>query len=257
MEYLLNVYEWPDLVTPDELAGGAVVVIDVLRSSTTIVHALEAGAIEVIPCMEVEDARRTASELGRGSSVLGGERHGLPIQGFDLGNSPTEYTPEAVANRTVVLTTTNGTRAMAKCHRADRVYIGAFVNASAVVKKLLAREQIHLLCAGTEGRYSHDDVLLAGLLVEWLHQRSGMPYRLNAQALTAREAWCASFALPQAIGAEPLNAEVLARELRKSFAGQHLAALGMEDDILTASYLDRFSVVPELDVKRYRIRVPG
>jgi len=254
MDHILHVYALPSLVTPEELAGGTVVVIDVLRSTTTIVYALEAGALGIIPCQESEEARQIASQFPPGDAVLGGERGGLLIEGFDLGNSPTEYTPASVGNRTVVLTTTNGTRAMAKCTQAARVLLGAFVNASAIFNELVGQEQIHLLCSGTDGQYSRDDVLWAGLLVEWLQHRGGIPYQLNAQAITARENWTSSFAVPFTIGAEPLDAELLARELRKSRGGRNLTAIGLDEDIRTASQLDRFSVVPELDLASFHIR---
>lgn len=133
-------------MTPEEMVGGTVVVIDVLRSSTTIVYALEAGATEVIPCLEIDEARAVASQFLPSEVVLGGERKGLPIEGFDLGNSPGEYTPYSVGNRAVVLTTTNGIRAMALCRQAERVLIGAFTNASAIVDQLVGQERIHLLC---------------------------------------------------------------------------------------------------------------
>jgi len=252
---ILNVYALPSLVTSEEMAGGTVVVIDVLRSTTTIAYALEAGALEVIPCVEIDEAQAMAATFPPDEVVLGGERGGIPIEGFDLGNSPTEYTPSSVGNRTVILTTTNGTRAMAQCRQAERVLIGAFVNASAILEQLVGQEQIHLLCAGTDGQYSRDDVLLAGLLVEWLQGRGGMPYQLNAQAVTARENWVSSFAVPYAIGAEPLNADLLARELRKSLGGRNLTAVGLDDDIHTAAELDRFSVVPELDPRTFRIHL--
>jgi 2-phosphosulfolactate phosphatase len=255
MNQILNVYALPSLVSPEELAGGVVVVIDVLRSSTTIVHALDAGATEVIPCQEIAEARAVAAEFPRDEVVLGGERNGLPIEGFDLGNSPSEYTPSSVGNRVVVLTTTNGTRAMARCRAAARVLIGAFVNASAILDQLLGQEQIHLLCAGTDGQYSRDDVLLAGLLVEWLQRRGGMMYQLNAQAVTARENWNSSFAIPYAVGAEHLDAELLARELRKSLGGRSLTAIGLDEDIRTAALLDRFGLAPELDLESFRIRM--
>src|SRR3954471_2898523 len=83
----LDVYLLPDLVEPAALAGKTVVVIDVLRATTTIVHALAAGASEVVPCLEVDEARRVATKTGN-DAILGGERGGLPIPGFDLGNSP-------------------------------------------------------------------------------------------------------------------------------------------------------------------------
>ncbi len=253
----LNVFSLPMLVEPKDVAGGTVVIIDVLRASTTIVHALEAGAMEVIPCLEVEDAQAIAQQFPNGDAILGGERHGLPIDGFDLGNSPEDYVPEVVADKAVIFTTTNGTRAIGAASKAKRVLIGAFVNAQAVVRDLLQSPQddIHLICAGTDGAISNDDVLLAGMLVERITRLAGVPYEQNAQALTARETWLHRFALPQAIGAEPLPPERLAAELRKSPGGRNLVNIGRDDDILTAARIDRFEAVPEMDPEKTRIRL--
>lgn len=254
MPYRLNVYALPKFVAPEDLAGGTAVVLDVLRASTTIVHALQAGAREVIPCLEVEEARAVAESMAEGDAVLGGERSGLPIAGFDLGNSPSEYFPSRVGGKTVVLTTTNGTRAMLHARQAERILIGAFVNAAAVVERLLGREQIHLLCAGTEGQISYDDVLAAGLLVDRIEREGGLTYEKNAQAVTAREHWLHSFALPQALGAEPLEPDRLTEELRKTLGAKHLIDLGLGADIQSAAQLDSIAIVPELDPVTLRIR---
>jgi 2-phosphosulfolactate phosphatase len=253
MSLSVNAYSLPGPVDPEELAGGTVVVIDVLRASTTIVHALSAGASEVIPCLEIEDARATAGQFPPGQAILGGERQGLPIEGFDLSNRPTEYTPERVRGRTVVFTTTNGTRAMEKCRLAERVLIGAFVNAKATVQQLLGCREIHLLCAGTRGKFGPDDFLLAGLLVDRLLRWSGLRYRLNSQAETARRDWVNAFParVTQDGGLDPLH---LAELLRESPGGQNLIAIGLDNDILTAATIDAFDIVPELDVDSFRIQ---
>ncbi|MHC4176386.1 MAG: 2-phosphosulfolactate phosphatase [Planctomycetota bacterium] len=255
MAHVLNVYALPKYVDPEELAGGTAVVIDVLRASTTIVHALEAGATEVIPCQEVEEARAVARGLPGDDVLLGGERGGLPVDGFDLGNSPREYIPHRVGGKTIVFTTTSGTRAILHARRADRVLIGAFVNATAVIEQLLGQERIHLLCAGTRGQITREDVLLAGLLVDRIRRQGGLMYEENAQAMTARETWLQAFALPKAIGAEPLEAPQLAEQLRDSLGGQNLIAIALEDDILAAARIDRFHSVPELDLDTGRIRL--
>lgn len=251
----LNVFALPKLVDPREMADSTVVVIDVLRASTTIVHALECGAAEVIPCLEVDEARDLASQLPGGEFILGGERNGLPIDGFDIGNSPGDYTPDVVGGKSIFFTTTNGTRAIDRARQADRILIGAFVNAAALVEDLIHQKQIHLLCAGTNGHFSEDDVLLAGMLVDRIQRHSGLPYEQNAQAITARETWLHAFALPRSLGAEPLEPERLAKELRKSIGGRNLVALDMEDDILAAAQIDRFRGVPELDDEKLRIRL--
>jgi 2-phosphosulfolactate phosphatase len=253
MKPTLNVYALPRFVEPEEMAGGTAVVIDVLRSTTTIAYALDAGAKAVIACLEVADAFTLAEQFPADQVVLGGEREGVPVDGFQLGNSPEDYTWDAVGGKTVVLTTTNGTRAMVHAAKADDVFVAALVNASAIVRRLIDREHVHILCAGTDGKISEDDALLAGLLVDRLQREGGMAYQQNGQALTAREMWLSSFALPQAIGAEPLAPERLAERLRKTLGAQNLLALGLDADILAAAQLDRFDIAPQLDPMTMRI----
>ena len=163
----IHVHLLPDLVPEEKLAGNVAVVIDVLRATTTIVHALAAGARQVIPCLSIDDARAAAASRTGEKVVLGGERQGVRIEGFDLGNSPSEYTPEAVGGRTVVFTTTNGTRAMLRCRQADHVLLAAFVNRAAVLagNSRPSRQNVHIVCAGTGGAITREDVLVAGSLV--------------------------------------------------------------------------------------------
>lgn len=255
MAQKLNVYALPSLVSAEELAGKTAVVIDVLRASTTISCALESGAEEIIPCLEIEEAQRLAEQLPPDDVLLAGERDGLPIDGFDLGNSPEEYKPEAVSGKTIVFTTTNGTRALRHCQQAARVLIASFLNANAVFQRLLALEEVHVLCAGTRGQYSRDDILMAGLLTERLERHGAGRYEMNVQAVTAKENWTSSFAVPYVIGAEPMDPEVLAAELRRSEAGRRLTAIGQETDILTASLVDHYSRVPVYDTEKMRIRL--
>jgi 2-phosphosulfolactate phosphatase len=251
----LNVFGLPKFAAPQELAGGTAVVIDVLRATTTIVYALEAGAREVIPCREIAEARALAEKYPRSEVLLGGERMGKRIDGFDMGNSPEEYLSYDVQDKTIIFTTTNGTQAMSHARTAKRIYLAAFVNVSAVVQKLLGLEEVHILCAGTDGEFSEDDIMLAGLIVERLQKLGGMVYGLNAQATTAREYWLGRFALPQTLGAEPIEPERLESELRKSRAAQNLIELGYDEDILAAARIDQFKGVPELDSKRFTVRL--
>jgi len=257
MKPTLSVYALPKFIDPEELVGGTAVVIDVLRATTTIAYALDAGAKQIIPCLEIADALAAAEQFSPDEVLLGGEREGSPIEGFDLGNSPDEYTPERVEGKTVVFSTTNGTRAINHARAADEVFLAAFVNAGAVARRLFDREHIHIVCAGTDGKMSDDDVLLAGMLVERLQREGGMVYQQNGQAMTTREMWLHSFALPQALGAEPLDPDRLAAELRKSLGAQNLMSLGLDDDILAASWISRFDLVPRLDLKTMRIRAEG
>lgn len=248
----LKAHFLPALTTPEELAGGAVVVIDVLRATTVITHALAAGAREVIPCLEVDDAIQVAGRLPKGHVVLGGERGGLPIQGFDLGNSPDEFTPDTVGGKTLVFTTTNGTRAMTACRQARRVLVGAFVNASAVVAALSGESDIHLLCAGTRGQITREDVLFAGFVADRIIQLSGDSSHapdINDQLLIARGCWQAFAGNEEDQGI----AGSLAVALRSTQGGRNLKKIGLEHDIDVAARVDFFNVVPELDVIAWKI----
>ncbi len=254
MQPKLNVFELPTQFEPEELSGTTAVVIDVLRATTTILYALDAGAAEVIPCLEIDDALAAAAGYPRAQVVLGGERGGLRIEGFDLGNSPLEYDAPAVAGKTVVMTTTNGTRAMTRCHAAEEVLLGAFVNAAALTSRLMSRQRIALICAGSNDEVTRDDVLFAGLLVDRLQRGSRNAYRLNGQAIDARQCWIDAIPPSMASGGEKIPPGLLADQLRKSLAGQKLVAIGMEDDLYAAAQLDRFLLVPELDLATMRIR---
>lgn len=246
MSTTIDVYLLPELVPPEHLRGKTVVVIDILRASTTIATALAAGAREVVPCLEVEEARRVATELGN-DALLGGERDGLPIDGFDFGNSPAEYTSDRVPGKTIVFTTTNGTKAMQQCELATLVLIGAFVNLSAVCKVLLDKEQIVLVCAGTCGEITAEDVLFAGAVVDTLESTVEGAFEFNDQAQLARDAWrCAA----------DENAIELGTRLRQSQGGRNLARIGMTGDIDLAARVDAFDIVPQLDTANWRIYMP-
>ena len=167
----LAVHYLPQFVRESDLADGAAVVIDLLRASTTICTALAAGATEVTTFLEVADALRAAeAHAGDEPLMLGGERDGVIIPGFDLGNSPAEYTAQEVFGARVLFATTNGTRALAHARLARRVLVGAIVNLSALVESLQEEQSVHLLCAGTGGHVTREDQLAAGAIVDALSQ---------------------------------------------------------------------------------------
>ena len=243
MPRTINVHLLPVLVEPNELAGKTVVVIDVLRATTTIIHALAAGATEVVPLLEVEEARQLAATMP-GRAVLGGERGGKRIEGFDLGNSPLEYTSAIVGGKTLVFTTTNGTRAMLRCKQAARILIAGLVNFTAVCRELAEAAEIEIVCAGTDGHVTREDTLLAGAIVE----EAGQALR-NDQAEIAADAW--RTAVGTLSGRDPIAAA-----LRESRGGRNLIEIGHENDIDLAAQIDKFDIVPELNIAAWRIRLP-
>ena len=230
----LDVLLTPGGLGEDALHGRAVVVVDVLRASTTIVAALENGARAVIPVADKGEAGRLAASLDADVSLLGGERGGTTIAGYAAGNSPLEYTPEAVAGRTVVLTTTNGTAAMATARSAASAAVGAFTNAEATVgflrRALDDGRPATILCAGSEGRVSLEDTLCAGLLVTRLVE-PGHVSELPDSAQIAAALYRGS-------------ADRLARTLFGARHTQHLIDLGHSDDVAFAARIDASDALP-------------
>jgi 2-phosphosulfolactate phosphatase len=169
------------------LAGVTAVVLDVVRASTTIVVALAGGARAVIPVGTPDEARALGRDGHVGPALIGGERGGAPPPGFDHGNSPSEYSPDRVRGRTVVFTTTNGTRALLALDGASRIAVGGFVNAAAVARWVVAEPgDVLLVCAGERGRFCLEDAVCAGLLVSRLATADGA---LTDAARAARALW--------------------------------------------------------------------
>src|SRR5260370_26673830 len=231
----------PQLAVPGRLAGGLAVVIYVLRASATIVHALAAGCAAVRPCLEVDEARGVADHLPAAKVLLGGERGGMPLPGFDVGNSPGEYTARRCKGTTLVLTTSNGTTALYRAAEAERVLVAAFVNFSAVCEQVrLDARPLHIICAGSEGEPCLEDTLLAGALVDFLCEETDV--RLND---SARLAW----------DCFENHGRILAGALEVSAGGVQLRALGFQDDVAAAAEVDRFALVPELRRDPLRLEV--
>ena len=240
-ERVLSVHLLPGLVPPNALAGSVTVVIDVLRATTTIIHALAAGCACVRPCAEIDEARELADPMPAGKVILAGERRGEKIDGFDRGNSPREFTAANCRGCTLVLTTSNGTKALVRAAEADRVLLAGFVNFSAVCEQLQADARpIHILCAGSEGEPSLEDALLAGAFVE--HLCDDFELILND---SARLAWD-SF---------ETNGHVLRSALDLGRGGQRLLELGFDADISVAAEIDTLTLVPELRRDPLRVEI--
>jgi 2-phosphosulfolactate phosphatase len=219
----------PAAVIPTALAGSTALVIDVLRASTSMVTALANGCQALVPVAEVDEARRRVAAIP--GALLAGERGGDPPEGFDLGNSPLEFTRERVDGRTIVFTTSNGTRALIAARAATAVGVAAFANLSAAAEWALGQgRSIVLVCAGELGARSEEDEVCAGLLVDWV---------LSRQA--------GAVAGPAAVEAAAVGrryAKDLARLGQDSPHARRLAAKGRGLDVAACLTLDGFALVP-------------
>jgi len=217
-----------------ELHDRVVLVIDVLRASTSIAAALNNGARAVIPFQGVDEAMTRARSLERSDVLLAGERKMVPIRGFDLGNSPGEFTPAVVQGKTIVMTTTNGTAALAGAQGAHEVLVGSFANYSVVVAWLRAAaradKSITLVCAGTDGRFALEDAICAGRFVRGIARR-GIEAELGDAARIAAM-------IDRRMGAD------LPAVLRDSEHGRALIEAGHGDDVAYCATLDTNPVVP-------------
>lgn len=144
-----------------------VVVIDILRATTTMCYALMNGAKEIIPVESVDEAR---TYLDKGF-VVAAEREGVPVEGFSLGNSPESFTTETVEGKMVVLTTTNGTHTLHQCKSADKIVMGAFTSISALCNWLVGWEQpVVLACAGWKNKFNLEDTVFAGAVLHTIKE---------------------------------------------------------------------------------------
>jgi 2-phosphosulfolactate phosphatase len=224
-----------------DLAGRSVFVVDTLRAGTTVCAALAHGARGVIPVGSIEEAMKLAQTLERREVILAGERNAVRIEGFDLGNSPLEMTEAAVRNQTLVMTTTNGTRAILAASGAAAVYLAAGVNlaaAGARAREVLARErQLLILCAGRDQAFALEDAFTAGRLI--LEGVAGRRLRkpLNDAALVCVD-------LARRYGRRWLRPLLLSR------AGRELVRLGFRADVEEAAIEDRYPVLPQYHDRR-------
>ncbi len=201
-----------------------VVVIDVLRACSTIIHALSQGCKAIYPFASVKGCLREDRRFGRSEVVLGGERGGLRIKGFQLGNSPQEYSREVVRGKIILFTTTNCTRnlqAVARLRRTKEVLLCSFLNLPAVAERLTADhvgDAIHLALSGTDGGLSLEDVVCGGMLIHRLIGAHGDTILLSDSACIAYITYLH-------------YKDNLRQALLDSTHGRRLVELGMEKDL--------------------------
>jgi 2-phosphosulfolactate phosphatase len=247
----LDLYPLPRLAPREALAEAAVIVVDLLRASTTICAALAAGAECVMPFATIDETIDAALRFGRENVLLGGERRGKLIPGFDLGNSPAEYTPERVAGRRILFTTTNGARALDHARHARRVLVGCANNRAAVGRAVNAEPRIAILCAGTDGAVAREDLLAGGALFEGAMTHN-VTWTFNDAANAARDDWHTLYG--EARFAHQTLVERFTSALTETDGGRNLIAIGQDADLPACARLDVLDIVPQLDAAANELR---
>jgi 2-phosphosulfolactate phosphatase len=211
--------------------GKTVTVIDVLRVCTTIAYALANGCERIIPVESVEAATNLTASLDKKVTLLAGEKEGKRIDGFNLGNSPVEYAPEVVKGKTIIMATTNGTRAIWKSQAAKEVLVGSFVNMTSVVDYLTKMEGdlLTIICAGKQGRFAMEDAVCAGMLIDQLGRanRIDLSDGSNAARLLYK-----------------MNEQSIDGLLRECEHGRYLQTIGFDKDLDVCGKVDSLKILP-------------
>lgn len=220
-------------VAVDELyfSGKTVVVIDVLRATSSIVAALINGAKEIIPVNSVDFAVKVSSSMFGGLTILAGERNTRKIDGFNLGNSPLEFTVETVSGKSIILFTTNGTKAIVKTKFSERTIISSFLNLSASAKYIHSlNTNLEILCSGRNNLFSIEDTVCAGRLINELTALD--------ESIELSDSAKASVALAKSSG----------KNIKKMFAesehGKILIENGFGEDLKFCSRLNITDIIP-------------
>jgi len=229
----LDVFYTPIQVKPSDTAGRLVAIVDVLRASTSVATALGNGARTVMPVEGADEVIFRSKEFHRSQIVLAGEQKMLPIPGFDLGNSPQSFTPEAVEGKTILFTTTNGTRALLGVQGARDIVIASYVNFTAVLALMKvaasSNTDIAIICAGEEGSFTLEDAACAGRYVRAIPKRA---------TVEMNDAASASVLIEKKYG------DNIAKVFKESTHGKALEEAGFGADLAAAAEVDAYPVVP-------------
>lgn len=217
-------------IQPEKIKDKIVVIIDVLRATSVMITALANGAKAVYPYKDIESVLENSKKSK--SFVLGGERKGLKIEGFDFGNSPLEYTREAVEGKDMFMTTSNGTRAIENsANGSKKLFIAAFLNVESVAEKILKEnDDTVIVCSGTDDNFSLDDALCAGEIIRRVKEKNKNVY-LTDISLAMKKLAETSISIENTL------------EGSKHF--EYLKTIGFYGDMNHCFTMDMFDIVPE------------
>lgn len=238
----ISVAQLPSLLPTDwAQASTLAIVIDTLRFTSTCCQALVSGAKDIRAAAELDAARQLAQSIGS-LVMLCGERHCNRIEGFDLGNSPLEYQSHVVGGRSLVFSTTNGTRAVQAAQAAEQVIMCGLVNRGAVANYVQQSgfDHVWIVCAGTDGQIAAEDVLTAGAVVQSLLVLDRHARLANDSALMAANL------MAQLVAAHRPSTllDGLQQYLSQTLGGRNLIESGYRSDLLEVARLDALDVVP-------------
>ena len=232
MNKVLDVFTSGSSIGDEDIRGKTIVVIDVLRATSTILTALNNGARSVIPVENMGTAGKIATNLDATSYLLCGEKDGNKIDGYDLGNSPFEYDETTVSGKSLILNTTNGTKTLVRCIHGSKVYIAGFLNIKAICDQLKNdSNEISIVCSGWKGRLSLEDVLCAGYIVNEFYN--------GKIPVDAKDGAKVAMGLYGQFGKDIFNTVYATNNAKR------LIGLGFEEDIAYCCEINKFDFAPE------------
>lgn len=218
-----------------QLKDRNIVVVDVLRSGTSIATAMHNGAKQIIPVNNIESAMKIAGGLSSEVTLRAGERNGKMIEGFNMGNSPAEFSADAVRGKNIIMLTTNGTTTIVKGRHARNLVTGGFVNLSRIVAFLAGlRSDFLVICAGKENTFSIEDAVCAGRILAKLSAVPKMNLTFNDSAVAA-------------MTLDKTHGRALLKMLKSSEHGRYLTGIGMEADLKLCAGVDTIPALPKLE----------
>lgn len=254
----IDVFLLPHMIHSNMELYDLAIAVDILRATTTMTQALFNGVAAIYPCLQVSQAeakrdalRREIDEAWKSSGkslqkvpkvLTGGERGGLKIPGFDLSNSPADYSVEVVRDNYLVFTTTNGTKAIHESREAGEIICGAFVNLKRVLDRVAQAQRVAIICAGTNGEVTREDSLFAGAIVSRFRDCE----ETNDPAELVRAAW------EKDVGTE-FTFDKLRDQLLLTRGGKNLTKLGLQSDVGLVAQVDSAPTLPFLDKETGRI----
>lgn len=219
-----------DEVSPEKVKGKICIIIDVLRATSVMVTALHNGAKKIYPFKDIKTIQERCENLK--NIIKCGERNALKIEGFDLGNSPLEFTKEIVFGKDIYMSTTNGTKAIENSLGAHKILICSFLNIQSIVEKILSyNKDITIICSGTNGKFSIDDALCAGMIIKRLKKSTSV--EMNDILLSLIRISESHDTIPEI--------------LKECYHYQLLLSLGFEKDMEHIFSVDKYSIVPEYE----------
>jgi 2-phosphosulfolactate phosphatase len=228
----LKLFFTPAGINDDQITGKTSVVIDILRATSVAAVALHNGARELIPMATLGDATSLKQKLDHSSALLGGEREGQKVEGFDLGNSPFEYGSSVVENKSIILASTNGSAALIRGSEAEHCLSCAFINVSTILGRVMElKADTAIICAGNNGGFSLEDALCGGMLLERLRSADGDIKLDNDASWVALEMY-------------EKHRHNIEASLRESDHGKFLISLGFEQDIAFCAREDSIPICP-------------